>query len=78
VHRNTRSLEVFCLLSEPLAQLLSNLVGISETFATKVVFSVLNKSKAIGAPSPGYKANVQEVPTVVLEFSPVLLELYGI
>jgi hypothetical protein len=32
----------------------------------------------VGRPSPGFKVNVQEVPIVVLEFSPGLLGPYGV
>jgi hypothetical protein len=54
-----------------------HLFVISETFAIKVVFSGPNSWKSL-RPSPGCKADVQEVPTVVLEFSPGLLRLRGV
>jgi hypothetical protein len=44
---------------------------------TKVVFTGPNRWKSLGQ-SPCCKADVQEVPTAVLEFSPGLLELYGV
>jgi hypothetical protein len=40
-------------------------------------FSGPNRSKSLG-PSPGRKADVQEVPTVVTEFSPGLLGLCAV
>jgi hypothetical protein len=40
-------------------------------------FSESNRQKSLGA-SLGYKVDVQEVPTVVLEFSPRLLGLYRV
>jgi hypothetical protein len=64
-------------LFQPFPHLCFNFFVINETFAIKVVFSGPNRWKSLGA-SPGCKADVQEVPTVVLEFSPGLLGLYDI
>jgi hypothetical protein len=47
----TRSVEVFCLLSQPLPQLRFNLFVIIETFSTEVVFSGSDRWKSLGAKS---------------------------
>jgi hypothetical protein len=64
-------------LSLPLPHFRFSLFVISETFATKVVLTGPNTWKSEGA-KPGCKADVEEVPTAVLEFSPGSLGLYGI
>jgi hypothetical protein len=58
------------LLSQPLPQLPFNLFVIIKMFSSKVFSDGLN--------SPCCKADVQEVPTAVLKFSPRLLGLYGV
>jgi hypothetical protein len=73
----TCSIEVFLLLSQPLLHLCFNLFVISETFATKVVFSRPNRWKSVG-PSLGRKVDIQEFPSVFLEFSPGMFGLYGV
>jgi hypothetical protein len=65
-------------LSQPLLHLHFNLFVISETFATKVFFLAEQTVGSHWGPNPGCKADVQEVPTVVLEFSPGLFRLYGV
>jgi hypothetical protein len=47
-------------------------------FATKVVFLADQKDESHYGPSPSCKADVQEVLTVALEFSPGLHRLYGV
>jgi hypothetical protein len=47
----TRSMEVFLLLSQPLPRLRFNLFVITETPATKVGFSGPNRWKSLGAKS---------------------------
>jgi hypothetical protein len=46
--------------------------------STKCFFLVDYTDGSHYGPIPGCKADVQEVPTVVLEFSPGLLVLYGV
>jgi hypothetical protein len=65
-------------LSQPLPHLHFNLFIISETFPTKVVFLMDQTDESQWGRSPGCKADIQEFPTVVLEFCHGLLNLYGV
>jgi hypothetical protein len=65
-------------LSQPLLHLYFNLFVISKTFATKVFFLAVQTDGIHWGPSLGCQVHIQEIPTVVLEFSPGLLMLYGV
>jgi hypothetical protein len=65
------------LYQPPLLHFCFNLFNISKTFATKVLLAYQTDGSQEG-PSPGCKVDVQEVPTIVLEFSHELHGLYGV
>jgi hypothetical protein len=76
-------------LSQPLLHLCFNLfififfiiiiiISSSSSSSHQGVFLVDETDESHWGPSPHCKPDVQEVPTVVLEFSPGLLRLYGV
>jgi hypothetical protein len=65
-------------LSQALPRLRVNLFVIREMFATKAVFLADQTDGSHYGPRSGCKADIQEVPAVLLEFSPALLWLYGV
>jgi hypothetical protein len=65
-------------LSQSLLHLHFNLSIISETFATKVIFYWTEQLKVTGGQVRAVRRTFKKLPTVVLEFSPGLLGLYGV